>query len=174
MKSISCDLSCDWYIDCDWLIRSVYFLDCVFTILEGIVCFFSIWSVIGLAGFHTYLTGSNQTTNEDVSPTSSLHMPACSVMLKALPHVLGAEPVLIESPPCHWLIKTWSFETLGPWSQVQLVLLGTRVMCGLSRQVVSQSSGLAKANFKLYLWDNILQLPTEVETSKPLLLNGML
>ncbi|NXD31445.1 ZDH18 Palmitoyltransferase, partial [Spelaeornis formosus] len=42
------------------------FLDSCFTVLELVICFFSVWSILGLSGFHTYLVASNLTTNEDI------------------------------------------------------------------------------------------------------------
>ena len=36
------------------------------TLVEGIVCFFSMWSILCLCGYHTYLISFEISTNEDV------------------------------------------------------------------------------------------------------------
>ncbi len=49
------------------------------TIVEMLICFFTVWSILGLAGFHTYLVTSFLTTNEDVGTPL---FPAASYFLR--------------------------------------------------------------------------------------------
>ncbi|CAF3444367.1 unnamed protein product [Rotaria sp. Silwood1] len=49
------------------------------TVVEVIICFFSIWSVVGLWGYHTYLICRSVTTNEDIKNTWNTARPGVTM-----------------------------------------------------------------------------------------------
>uniref|UniRef100_A0A3B3RLG5 Palmitoyltransferase n=2 Tax=Paramormyrops kingsleyae TaxID=1676925 RepID=A0A3B3RLG5_9TELE len=83
------------------------------TVLEVLICFFTLWSVVGLTGFHTYLITLNQTTNEDIkgswtgknrvqNPYSHRNVikNCCEVLCgPAYPSVLDRRGVMTEETP---------------------------------------------------------------------------
>uniref|UniRef100_A0A8C9WL78 Palmitoyltransferase n=1 Tax=Scleropages formosus TaxID=113540 RepID=A0A8C9WL78_SCLFO len=78
-----------------------------------LICFFTLWSVVGLTGFHTYLISMNQTTNEDIkgswSGKNRVQNPyshrniiknCCEVLCgPSYPSVLDRRGVMLEAPP---------------------------------------------------------------------------
>ncbi|KAG8144508.1 hypothetical protein E2320_013011 [Naja naja] len=54
------------WIEVNDSVRSLCSLTDLSTVLEVLICFFTLWSVVGLTGFHTFLVALNQTTNEDI------------------------------------------------------------------------------------------------------------
>ncbi|KAJ8266507.1 hypothetical protein GJAV_G00131240 [Gymnothorax javanicus] len=83
------------------------------SLLCVVVCFFTLWSVVGLTGFHTYLISLNQTTNEDIkgswSGKNRVQNPyshrnfiknCCEVLCGPLhPSVLDRRGLLLEGLP---------------------------------------------------------------------------
>ncbi|CAB4065880.1 ZDHHC9_14_18 [Lepeophtheirus salmonis] len=81
------------------------------SIIVCIICFFSVWSILGLSGFHTYLASSNLTTNEDIKGSAGNMFSNCAVVLCG-----PLNPSLIDSrgggPEDHLTSRTSTYGAL--------------------------------------------------------------
>lgn len=79
------------------------------TLLQLFICFFSVWSILGLCGYHSYLIAMNLSTNEDLKKSYSSKK--CSKNPHARDSVFMNCCVTLCGPPFPSLVRPHEFET---------------------------------------------------------------
>jgi len=93
--------------------------------LLGLINVVSIWSVLGLSGFHTYLLALGQTTNEDIKGTFNrkLHpqvknpYSSGNCITNILSTICSPEKPRFWRYFYHFHLKSFTDNTVAPWTE---------------------------------------------------------
>ncbi|NWI80475.1 ZDH14 palmitoyltransferase, partial [Dryoscopus gambensis] len=148
-----------------------------FTDIYSVVCFFSVWSIVGLSGFHTYLISSNQTTNEDIKGSWSnkrgkenynpysygnIFTNCCAALCGPL------SPSLFQSPVTPSVKDFFQMSNLNlPWCSLGQCPLCDQDQCIQSTKFVLQAAATPLLQSEPSITSEELPLPGKTSISGP-------
>jgi len=104
------------------------------SVVEAVICFFSVWSILGLAGFHTYLMSSNQTTNEDIKQSfSSKRNEGTRNPYTTGSVLMNCCLILCGKNKLDWLLKSSTYHHYRNRAYISILNRSARIPCWRAR-----------------------------------------